>query len=279
MSEELEKVGAVSQPRYEQIVAEFRSAAEQLTQAQFTIGDQALEIEPMGPRSGPVADTAWSVEQSLTRLAKDVGLPVTTAEEARWTASRWPADRRRKAESFTVHQVLARIGDDAERFAAIDNLPDGKTHWTLDDARRRSDFRAQMPVPRREEHRDPSTGLRSSAAAATTTTPQASAGHRQSAPEGSSGAHRNTVRDIRTELVQQLAQPASLCMIPAGAHPHWSVALLHRAPSGHERIALSMTSGPKRQDDESCSAAYNQATVQPVPRSDRLRHVRPQHGG
>ncbi|WP_405914618.1 DUF6192 family protein [Streptomyces sp. NBC_00728] len=147
MSEEFEKVGAVSQPRYEQIVAELRSAAEQLTQAQFTIGDRALEIEPIGPRSGPVADTAWSVEQSLTRLAKDIGLPVTTVRQARWTASRWPPDRRRKAESFTVHQLLARINDDAERFASIDNLPDGKTHWTLDDARRRSDFRAEAPVP------------------------------------------------------------------------------------------------------------------------------------
>jgi hypothetical protein len=49
--------------------------------------------------------------------------------------------------SFTVHQLLARINDDAERFASIDNLPDGKTHWTLDDARRRSDFRAETPVP------------------------------------------------------------------------------------------------------------------------------------
>ncbi|MGW3820211.1 hypothetical protein [Streptomyces sp. NPDC005046] len=58
MSEKFEKVGTVSQPRYEQIVAEVRSAAGQLTQAQFMIGDRALEIEPMGPRSGPVADTA-----------------------------------------------------------------------------------------------------------------------------------------------------------------------------------------------------------------------------
>ncbi|WP_406367493.1 DUF6192 family protein [Streptomyces sp. NBC_00645] len=147
MSEEFEKVGAVSQRRYEQIVAELRSAAGLLTQAQFTIGDRALEIEPMGPCSEPVANTAWLVEESLTRLAKDIGLPVTTVEQARWTASRWPTDRRRKFESFTVHQVLARIDDDAERFASIDNLPDGKTHWTLDDARRRSDFQAEPPVP------------------------------------------------------------------------------------------------------------------------------------
>ncbi|MGW3820210.1 DUF6192 family protein [Streptomyces sp. NPDC005046] len=45
---------------------------------------------------------------------------MTAVEEARWTASRWPPDKRRKTESFTVHQVLARIDDDAERFATID---------------------------------------------------------------------------------------------------------------------------------------------------------------
>ncbi|MFF3420419.1 hypothetical protein ACFYW9_38030 [Streptomyces sp. NPDC002698] len=51
MSEEFENVGAVSQLRYEQIVAELRSAAGRLTQAQFTIGDRALEIEPTGTGS------------------------------------------------------------------------------------------------------------------------------------------------------------------------------------------------------------------------------------
>ncbi|MER5399829.1 DUF6192 family protein [Streptomyces sp. NPDC002599] len=147
MSEESENVEAVSQPRYEQIVAELRSAASRLPQAQFTIGDRALEIEPMGPGSAPVQSSAWTVKQSLTRLARDIGLPVTTVEQARWTASRWPADRRRKTESFTVHQVLARIDDIAERFAAIDSLPGGKTHWTLDDARRRVGTQTMMPLP------------------------------------------------------------------------------------------------------------------------------------
>ncbi|MFF3420385.1 DUF6192 family protein [Streptomyces sp. NPDC002698] len=102
----------------------------------------------MGSGSGPVQYSAWSVEQSLTRLVRDIGLPVTTVEQARWTASRWSADRRRETEPFPVHQVLARIDDDAERFAAIDNLPGGKTHWILDDARRRVEIQTKMPIPR-----------------------------------------------------------------------------------------------------------------------------------
>ncbi|MFD5814050.1 DUF6192 family protein [Streptomyces sp. NPDC127038] len=137
MSEELGNVGAVSQPRYEQIVAELRSAAGRPPPAQFTIGDRALEIEPMGPGSTPVQSPAWAVKQSLIRMARDIGLPVTTVEQARWTASRWPADKRRKTESFMVHQVLARIEDATERFTAIDSVPSGRTHWTLDDARHR----------------------------------------------------------------------------------------------------------------------------------------------
>lgn len=47
MPEEIDKVGNVSQQRYEQIVAELRQVVEQQTQGQFTIGDRALEIEPM----------------------------------------------------------------------------------------------------------------------------------------------------------------------------------------------------------------------------------------
>ncbi|MFG2864902.1 hypothetical protein [Streptomyces sioyaensis] len=52
MSEVSEKVGAVSQSRYEQIVAELRDVVEQQTRGQFTIGDRTLEIEPCGPAAG-----------------------------------------------------------------------------------------------------------------------------------------------------------------------------------------------------------------------------------
>ncbi|WTB18910.1 hypothetical protein OG293_38280 [Streptomyces sp. NBC_00829] len=47
MTEVAEKVGSVSQSRYGQIVADLRDVVEQQTRGQFTIGDRALEIEPM----------------------------------------------------------------------------------------------------------------------------------------------------------------------------------------------------------------------------------------
>ena len=55
MTQEVGMVGSVSQSRYEQIVAELRDVVEQQTQGLFTIGDRALEIEPIRPRGG-IAD-------------------------------------------------------------------------------------------------------------------------------------------------------------------------------------------------------------------------------
>lgn len=146
MAEETKKVGAVSGSRYDEIVAELRGEVEQWTRGQFTVGDRALEVEPMPVRGGPVAEPEGP-QQSLTRLARDIGLPVAALQQARWAASRWPVDRRRRAESLAVHCVLAGIEDEDERFGAIDDLPEGKTHWTLDDARRRVGRETQAPVP------------------------------------------------------------------------------------------------------------------------------------
>ncbi|MER8073490.1 DUF6192 family protein [Streptomyces sp. NPDC094034] len=151
MLEEIDKIGSVSQSRYEQIVAELRDVVEQQTQGQFTIGDQALEIEPIRPRGGPVTETAWSVEVSLRLLAEDIGLSVSTVKTARWTASRWPADKRREGVSFSVHKVLASIDDEVERFAAILTPPEGKTRWTVDDARRQVGVQVETPVSTREK--------------------------------------------------------------------------------------------------------------------------------
>ncbi|MEV5788092.1 DUF6192 family protein [Streptomyces sp. NPDC052287] len=139
-------VGAVSRSRYAQIVAELRGVTGQQTQGQFTIGDRALEIEPIRPCSSRATGATRPAAQSLARLAEDLGLPVTTIQQARWTASRWPADRRRKTESFTVHRVLAGIDDERERFAAIDELPDGKTRWTVDDATQRLGTQGKTPA-------------------------------------------------------------------------------------------------------------------------------------
>ncbi|MEV6333043.1 DUF6192 family protein [Streptomyces sp. NPDC051909] len=151
MTEENEKVGNVSQSRYEQIVAELRGVVEQQTQGQFTIGDRALEIEPIRPRGGVATDHAWSVDLSLTQLAEDIGLAVKTVKTARWTASRWPADKRRKEASFSVHKVLASIDNETERYAAIETPPAGKTRWTMDDARRRTGVQVETPVSPQEK--------------------------------------------------------------------------------------------------------------------------------
>ncbi|CAM5625064.1 hypothetical protein SCYAM73S_06863 [Streptomyces cyaneofuscatus] len=82
MAEENNNVGEVTLSRYEQIVAELRDVVEQQTRGQFTIGDRALEIEPMRPRGGPVSENAWSVEVSLTMLAEDIRPQVVNVKAA-----------------------------------------------------------------------------------------------------------------------------------------------------------------------------------------------------
>lgn len=69
MPEEITDVGNVSQSRYEQIVSKLRDVVEQQTRGQFTIGDRALEIEPMRPRGGQSAAPHWQ----RTRTAFCVG--------------------------------------------------------------------------------------------------------------------------------------------------------------------------------------------------------------
>lgn len=84
MPEEIENVGNASQSRYEQIVAELRDVVEQQTRGQFTIGDRALEIEPMREPGGHNAvDPEWSVTAALTRLGEDIGLKFSTVKSAR----------------------------------------------------------------------------------------------------------------------------------------------------------------------------------------------------
>lgn len=111
VSEHIENIGAVSQSRYEQIVAELRKVVEQQTRGKFTIGDRALEIEPVRPCGG-TPDTEWTVRESLVRLAEDIGLTFNTVKNARWIASRWPKEHRQADVSFTIHRILGRIEDD-----------------------------------------------------------------------------------------------------------------------------------------------------------------------
>ncbi|MER8225407.1 DUF6192 family protein [Streptomyces sp. NPDC094143] len=150
MSEVAEKIGSVSQSRYEQIVAELREVVEQQSRGSFTIGDRALEIEPVRPRGG-IPDAEWSVRESLLRLAEDIGLTFNTVKQARWVTSRWPKEHRQPAVSFTIHRILARIEDDTERWAAILTPPEGRTRWTADDAKRRVGWTVDSPETPQEK--------------------------------------------------------------------------------------------------------------------------------
>ncbi|MGW8352339.1 DUF6192 family protein [Streptomyces wedmorensis] len=145
-------IGSVSSSRYEQIVAELRTVVENQTRGQFTIGDCALEIEPMREAGGQErGEELFTVKESVFRLAEDIGLSYSTVKEARWTASRWPQERRQTAVSFTVHKILAGIGDERERFAAILTPPEGKPRWTADEARRRVGRQVEHPITPQEK--------------------------------------------------------------------------------------------------------------------------------
>ncbi|CAM5671678.1 DUF6192 family protein [Streptomyces viridochromogenes] len=154
MPEEIDKVGSVSQRRYEQIVAELREVVEQQTRGSFTIGDRALEIEPMRERGGQQAapgQELFTVRETLHRLAEDIGLAYKTVESARWTASRWPKDKRQRGVSFRVHRILGQIDSEAERFATITKPPAGRTRWTSDEANRKVGRQVERPASPQEK--------------------------------------------------------------------------------------------------------------------------------
>ncbi|MFI1279239.1 DUF6192 family protein [Streptomyces sp. NPDC020858] len=151
MPEDNEKIGSVSPSRYEQIVAELREVVDQQTRGQFTIGDRALEIEPSRPRDGSRPEAGWTVKESLTRLAEDIGLKYSTVNNARWVSSRWPREHRQPGVSFTVYRILASVEDEDERFAAVKQPPEGKTRWTADDASRVLGWQVENPVSKQEK--------------------------------------------------------------------------------------------------------------------------------
>ncbi|MGW1521589.1 DUF6192 family protein [Streptomyces sp. NPDC002287] len=152
MPEIAEQVGSVSSDRYAQIVAELRKLVETTSRAQFTIGDYALEVEPLREAGGQEkSDELFSVKDSLFRLAEDIGLTYSSVKGARWVASRWPKQHRQAGVSHTVHRILAGIADEQERFAAILTPPEGKPRWTPDEANRRVGRQVQKPVTSQEK--------------------------------------------------------------------------------------------------------------------------------
>ncbi|PAZ12918.1 RacO protein [Streptomyces sp. SA15] len=146
-----ENVGQVTRQRYEEIVAGDRQLVAHMGRAMFTIGDHAVEIEPMRPQGGSAShsDELFGVYASLQVYADDIGLSLSTVLNYRFTSHRWPADQRREAVSHKVHSILASIQDDAERFKAIDDPPvddvTGTRRWTTNLAKKRVGRRPDRP--------------------------------------------------------------------------------------------------------------------------------------
>ncbi|MEV0125816.1 DUF6192 family protein [Streptomyces sp. NPDC050703] len=153
-------MGNVSRTRYEQLVAEAKELVAQVARAQFALGDKALEIEPLRPVGGSVAkgaDDLFTVQESLQVFADDIGVALGTVEDWRWTASRWPAGKRKDGVSYTVHKILASIQVEEERWAAIEDAPfnsrSGRKQWTSDGAKRLVGQQVDRPVTVEEKVR------------------------------------------------------------------------------------------------------------------------------
>src|SRR4051812_47082674 len=115
-------IGSVSRDRYDAIVAESRELIAQRTRIQFRIGDPALEIEPMRPRGGWTPASAvfgTSVSEVLALFAEDVGMSLSSVNRWRWVSSRWPAQHRRDDVPHYIHEILAPIAEERERFATL----------------------------------------------------------------------------------------------------------------------------------------------------------------
>ncbi|WP_425834066.1 DUF6192 family protein [Streptomyces fractus] len=145
-------IGHISRERYEQILAGDRDGIGQMGEIKFTIGDHALEIEPVRHVGGsrPADDREPGVDESLQIYADDLGITLSTIRTYRFTAHRWPAERRRPGVSFNIHSILGYLSDEAERFAAIDDPPydskAGRRRWTPDLAKIHVGNKPSRPV-------------------------------------------------------------------------------------------------------------------------------------
>ncbi|MFQ6198186.1 hypothetical protein [Streptomyces sp. NPDC000405] len=89
MSEKIEKVGAVSQSRYEQTVAELRKVVSSRRAGSSRPATARWRSSRCATRGGFAdAGPAWTVTESLRRLAEDIRLKANTIKTARRVATR-----------------------------------------------------------------------------------------------------------------------------------------------------------------------------------------------
>lgn len=131
--------------------AQSRELVREHGRIQFKLGDNALEIEPMGPHGGsqPHQVPGLGVTEALRMFAEDIVVSPNTMKDWRWVASRWPAKQRRDDVPFHIHRVLASIADADQRFAVIAEPPmlarTGERRWTEDEAKRRLGWQVSRP--------------------------------------------------------------------------------------------------------------------------------------
>src|SRR5690349_14456224 len=90
-------IGQVTRQRYDELVMQSRNLVRELGRIQFKLGDNALEIEPMGTQGGsPSLELpGLGVTEALRMFAEDIGVAPNTMRSWRWVASRWPVEQRR----------------------------------------------------------------------------------------------------------------------------------------------------------------------------------------
>jgi hypothetical protein len=144
-------IGQVTKARYDELVEQSRSLVREHDRIQLKLGDNALEIEPMGSPGGSRAhdEVGLGVSESLQMFAEDIGVSPATLEDWRWVSSRWPRKQRCNDVPYYIHRILAAIGDSDQRFAVITDPPvlkrTGQRRWSEDAAKRRVGWTVTRP--------------------------------------------------------------------------------------------------------------------------------------
>ncbi|WP_033415796.1 hypothetical protein, partial [Streptomyces canus] len=86
-----DRIGNVTKRRYEQLVTQAKDLIAQVARAQFSLGDMALEIEPMGAVGGSMPNGTqdlFTVTESLQMFADDIGVERRTVKDWGYTSNR-----------------------------------------------------------------------------------------------------------------------------------------------------------------------------------------------
>ncbi|MFJ3779838.1 DUF6192 family protein [Streptomyces sp. NPDC090075] len=120
-------------------MAESLDMVEEDTRCQFSLGDAALELEPLRGHGGhlPLVEGDQGVEESLRLFAEELRLSFYIVRTHRWVAAQWLEEHRQTGVSYEVHRILASAPD---RFELIGNPPlserTGRRRWSAEVAKK-----------------------------------------------------------------------------------------------------------------------------------------------